>query len=98
MRHHLAGTRRLTVTGIARVAAMEPGRDWSTEINTLIDQVTRYYVFPDVGEQVSDVLRQRLADGDYRGLADEQALGDAVTVDMQSVNGDQHLFLVHRDN
>jgi C-terminal processing protease CtpA/Prc len=68
-------------------------RDWSTEIDIVVDQMTRYYVFPDVAEQVCRLLRRRLADGAYRELADEEALADVVTADMQSANGDQHLFL-----
>jgi C-terminal processing protease CtpA/Prc len=71
------------------------GRDWSAEINALVAQLTRYYVVPEVAEHVCQVLRRRLADGAYRGLADEEALADVVTADMQSVNGDQHLFLQH---
>jgi C-terminal processing protease CtpA/Prc len=72
---------------------MDPERDWSAEIGTLISQLAEYYVLPDVGQQAGRVLRERLDGGHYRGLPDEAALADPVTGDMQSVNGDPHLFL-----
>lgn len=74
---------------------MGSARDWSTEIDTLVAHVRTYYVFPDVAERVCQLLRRRLGDGAYRNLADEKALADVVTADLQSVNGDQHLFLQH---
>jgi C-terminal processing protease CtpA/Prc len=70
---------------------MSSGRDWSAEIEILLGQMTEHYVFPDVAEQVCQLLRQRLAGGAYRDLADEAALARVVTRDMQSVNGDKHL-------
>jgi C-terminal processing protease CtpA/Prc len=72
---------------------VDSGRDWSAEIDILVGQLTKYYIFPDVAEQVCQVLRRRLAGGAYRGLADEETLADVVSTDMQSVNGDKHLFL-----
>jgi C-terminal processing protease CtpA/Prc len=70
---------------------MSSEQDWSAEIGILIAQLAGHYVFPDVAEQVGQVLRQRLADGAYRNLADEAALASVATRDMQSVNGDKHL-------
>ena len=52
---------------------MSSGRDWSAEIEILLGQMTEHYVFPDVAEQVCQLLRQRLAGGAYRDLADEAA-------------------------
>ena len=54
------------------------------------------YVFPDVAAQVAAVLAAGIADGRYP--ADAASLAEAVTADLQSVNGDKHLRLVyHRD-
>jgi hypothetical protein len=53
-----------------------------------------HYVFPHVGDEIATVLNQRLAEGGYRhGPAVE--LARAVTTDLQSVNGDRHLRLIH---
>lgn len=68
--------------------------DRSPEIEALVDQLTSFYVFPDIAEQVCDVLRLRLAEGAYRGQADDEAFAAAVTADLQSVNGDKHLRLL----
>jgi C-terminal processing protease CtpA/Prc len=67
--------------------------DWSAEIGALVGQVRERYLHPDVAEQIGEVLAGRLADGAYRDLADERAFAAAVTGDMQSVNGDLHLFV-----
>jgi C-terminal processing protease CtpA/Prc len=61
----------------------------------LCGQLTTYYVFPDVAEQIVAVLRRRLADGGYDQVADDEEFAVAVTADLQSVNGDRHLRLLY---
>ncbi len=53
------------------------------------------YVYPGIGAQVAQVLATGLAEGRYP--ADERRLAEAVTADLQSVNGDKHLRLLHHD-
>ena len=53
------------------------------------------YVYPGVGTQVAQVLAAGLAEGRYP--ADERQLAEAVTADLQSVNGDKHLRLLYHD-
>lgn len=53
------------------------------------------YVYPGIGAQVAQVLATGLAEGRYP--ADERGLAEAVTADLQSVNGDKHLRLLHHD-
>ncbi|MEV4370080.1 S41 family peptidase [Nonomuraea sp. NPDC049637] len=64
----------------------------------VIDETTRllteHYVFPEVAEQVADLLRRRLADGAY-DVGGAAELARLVTADLQSVNGDKHLRLKH---
>ena len=54
-----------------------------------------HYVFPDIAAAVSGVLAEGLAAGRYPSGAPE--LADAVTADLQSVNGDLHLRLRYHD-
>ncbi|WP_307845617.1 S41 family peptidase [Planomonospora sp. ID67723] len=54
-----------------------------------------YYVFPEVARDIVGVLRARLDEGRYAGLADDEAFAAAVTEDLQSVNGDKHLRLLY---
>jgi len=42
------------------------------------------------------VLTRRMAEGRYAGAADEASLAPLVTKDLQAVNGDRHLRLLHR--
>jgi len=57
--------------------------------------VEAHYVFPEVAVEVSGVLAAGLAGGRYP--ADARALAEAVTADLQSVNGDKHLRLRYHE-
>lgn len=67
----------------------------------MIDEVRTHlreqYVFPEVGQEIGDVLAGRLAEGRYATAAGEGEFADLVTVDLQSVNGDKHLRLIHHE-
>jgi len=62
-------------------------------IDAAIPLITANYVFPDIAEKVVDVLRRN----DYDHLADVDEFAAAVTADLQSVNGDKHLRLLHEE-
>jgi hypothetical protein len=53
------------------------------------------YLDPEVAGALSQVLDSALAEGRYP--SDEPSLAEAVTVDLQSVNGDKHLRLVYHE-
>jgi hypothetical protein len=53
------------------------------------------YVFPDVATAVSQALAEGLAAGRYP--AEARPLAEAVTADLQSVNGDKHLRLLYHE-
>ncbi|GIH76882.1 S41 family peptidase [Planobispora longispora] len=69
--------------------------DRSLHIDILCAQLLRYYVFPDAAREIADVLRARLAEGRYAELDRDEDFAAAVTEDLQSVNGDKHLRLLH---
>ncbi|MFD7788208.1 S41 family peptidase [Streptomyces nojiriensis] len=62
----------------------------------VIDELARllaaHYVFPELGQELADLVRDRLADGAY-DVATAEELGRVVTADLQSRNGDPHLRL-----
>ena len=62
------------------------------EVRALVE---RHYVYPGIGAEVVQVLAKGLAEGRYP--ADERRLADAVTADLQAVNGDKHLRLLYHD-
>ncbi|AWS48464.1 S41 family peptidase [Streptosporangium sp. 'caverna'] len=69
--------------------------DWSAEIETLSAHLVEHYVFPEVAAEVVKVLQGRLAEGAYADISGDEAFAAAVTDDLQSVNGDKHLRLLH---
>ena len=52
-------------------------------IDTVVTLLTDHYVFPDVAEEIAAVLRGN----DHDHLADDAEFANAVTTDLQSVNG-----------
>jgi len=54
-----------------------------------------HYVFPDIATTLDAHLEKRLADGAYDAARTPEELGELVTADLQSVNGDRHLRLKH---
>ncbi|MFE5941940.1 S41 family peptidase [Streptomyces sp. NPDC056480] len=56
--------------------------------------VSEQYVFPEIAEQVAELMRRRLAEGAY-DVDGAEELARLVTADLQSVNGDRHLRLKH---
>lgn len=70
------------------------------ETSGVIDEVIRlmeaHYLDPVVAAEIVRILRARPADEPYP--SDPAALADAVTADLQSVNGDKHLRLIHHEN
>lgn len=68
-------------------------QDVTPSVETVVSLLTEHYLDPDVAAELTHRLRASLAEGRYP--ADEAALAEAVTRDLQSANGDQHLRLVH---
>jgi C-terminal processing protease CtpA/Prc len=60
-------------------------------VQTVITLLTDNYVFPDIAERAAAVLRGN----DYDHLGADAEFAGAVTGDLQSINGDQHLRLRH---
>ncbi|WP_426361730.1 S41 family peptidase [Streptomyces sp. E-08] len=63
-------------------------------IDATAQLLTERYVFPEIAEQVADLLRHRLAEGAY-DVDGAEELARLVTADLQSVNSDRHLRLKH---
>ncbi|MFC9699963.1 S41 family peptidase [Streptomyces sp. NPDC056943] len=63
-------------------------------IDETVRLLTEHYVFPEIAEQLADLLQRRLAEGAY-DVGGAEELARLVTADLQSVNGDRHLRLKH---
>lgn len=78
----------------ARSASPDAGRVQRSRrelLDDVIALVTARYVFPDIAEQVADLLRRN----DYEHLVDDAQFAATVTADMQTVSADPHLRLLH---
>jgi Peptidase family S41/N-terminal domain of Peptidase_S41 in eukaryotic IRBP len=67
--------------------------DVTSVVEDVIGLVGEHYVDPAAALTISQVVATALAAGRYGG--DEKSLAEAVTADLQSVNGDKHLRLLY---
>jgi hypothetical protein len=77
---------------LPRTEPLDPAAIVEESVRLLLDR----YVFPDVAAELAVLLRERLAAGAYR-TQEPAELAERVTADLQSVNGDRHLRLVHHE-
>src|ERR1044072_1396629 len=69
--------------------------DRGEQIKAVRTLVAERYVFPDLATTIVELLDRRLADGAYAAIDDDEAFADAVTAELQSINGDKHPKLKH---
>jgi len=67
------------------------------EKEIVIDSITKFmkdkYVFPDVGEQMGDLVKKNLKDDVYMDINNPQEFATKVTQDIRSVSNDKHVVL-----
>lgn len=65
--------------------------------NEVVDKISaefvRLYIDADTGRMIADHLRERSRAHAYDQLADPRLFAEAMTADLQTVNGDKHLFV-----
>ncbi len=62
-------------------------------IQDLTAKLRAYYVFPDIAEKICVSLQKRLEHGEYADLTEGEFFALALTMHMQQVNHDQHLWV-----
>lgn len=62
-------------------------------IRNLIDRLDECYVYPEIAEQVCDHLLYRLEVGDYAEILEGDFFAYALTVHMQDISRDEHLWV-----
>ena len=62
-------------------------------VQSLSEKLRAYYVFPDIAEQICICLQKHLEDGDYTDITEGEFLALALTLHLQEVNHDEHLWV-----
>jgi C-terminal processing protease CtpA/Prc len=62
-------------------------------VQSLSERLRTCYVFPDVAEQICARLQKHLEGGDYADIDDGESLALALTIHVQEVNQDEHLWV-----
>jgi hypothetical protein len=80
------------------IFAFEQGGEVSChEKQQVIDSVSsnlkKYYIFPDLAEQMIDLLNNQLEEGNYAELISYEQFGQAITKDLRSLDNDKHLWI-----
>jgi Peptidase family S41/N-terminal domain of Peptidase_S41 in eukaryotic IRBP len=69
-------------------------RSTQTEIvQSLAEKLKAHYVFPDIAGQICTCLQEHLDGGDYADITEGEFLALALTLHMQEVNHDEHLWV-----
>lgn len=67
------------------------------EQKLVVDSIAKFmkekYVFPDVGEQMGDLIKKNLKEGVYKDIDEPQEFAAKVTEDLRSVSNDKHIGL-----
>jgi ribosomal protein L40E len=72
---------------------MNENLDPAELIRNLADKLRANYIFPEVAEQICSCLQKHLHDGEYADIAEGEFLAYALTLHMQEVNHDEHLWV-----
>jgi len=62
-------------------------------VQSLSEKLRAFYVFPDVAEQICTCLQTHLEDGEYADITEGEFLALALTMHMQEVKQDEHLWV-----
>lgn len=90
--------RRLLAAGLAAfVATASPAfatdsaNPYAQAIETLADKLATRFVDPATGRRYADMLRSKLAAGQYEGIGEAKDMARRLTQDLQAVSADGHL-------
>lgn len=67
--------------------------DQAEIIESLVEKITALYIFPDLAEQICSNLKQHAENGDYASLQEGELFALALTLHLQEVNHDEHLWV-----
>jgi hypothetical protein len=62
-------------------------------LTTLCDRIRANYIFPEAAEQICDNLKSHHAAGDYDEIHEAELLALALTIHLQEINHDEHLWV-----
>ena len=62
-------------------------------IQNLSEKLRANYIFPEVAEQICACLQKHLGEGDYADISEAEFLALALTLHLQEVNHDEHLWV-----
>ena len=60
-------------------------------VEAVAEKLTKYYIDPDVAEKMVELLRRKLAGGEYDNLEQLRPFVSQLTEDLHAVSNDQHL-------
>ena len=62
-------------------------------VRSLSEKLKACYIFPDIAEEICTRLQKHHADGEYADITDGEFLAFALTMHLQEVNHDEHLWV-----
>jgi len=87
----------VTTAAVAQDGPPEPlaldGDMRAAIVDSILTAIDEIYVFPEVAEEMGELVRKNLADGKYDELANASDFASRLTEDLQSISHDLHLHV-----
>jgi hypothetical protein len=83
------------VTAITRADAEISVAERAALIQGICTKLDAEYVFPEVGKQMSDAIRNRSERREYDSISIGQLLADKLTADLRDISHDKHLEVIY---
>jgi len=62
-------------------------------VQSLVKTLKAHYLYPEVADQIAALLQKSLEDGEYNDIAEDELFALALTMHLQEVNHDEHLWV-----
>ena len=62
-------------------------------IDSVSSNLTKYYIFPELADQMISLLNSQFVEGKYKELKSYEQFGQMITRDLRSIKNDKHLWI-----
>ncbi len=86
----------LCISGLLQADDVLDAKQKEEVVETIGKRLINRYIFPEVGREAGDYLKQQLAADAYAEFTDSKAFAKQLTVDLRKITNDLHIRVTHR--
>ena len=88
----------LPCSGYAEALNSVDKKELNEIINSISEQMSKNYVFPEVGKKMAIHIKDQLSAGKYKAIINPSKLASRLTKDLRSIANDLHLKVIFDPN